>query len=154
VLLTAHPRAHLQSDSLPFHACSHFPLWRLCTRKHPVALLYSMVRFSPLHHGLALHGAYVASIVQFHTLCALQPVAMRFSAQQAAIARGTCFGASATAWLCSPRGGRTLLDNSMQLAHWHWHMDQEHGALWYWQQCQRGCGVAEGSTCGSGNSID
>lgn len=81
-------------------------------------------------HGLALSDAYAASITQFRTLRAIQHVATRFAAQQAAIAHGAQFGPSATARgfeaeeavLEADERRTERLDDSTRLARRRWRM--------------------------------
>jgi len=91
------------------------------------------VRFAlNLHqaHGLALSDAYASSVAQFRTLRAVQHVATRFAAQQAAISHGARFGPSATARgfevedavLEANERRSERLDNSTRLARRRWRM--------------------------------
>ena len=81
-------------------------------------------------HGLALSDAYAASITQFRMLRAIQHVATRFAAQQAAIAHGAQFGPSATARgfeaeeavLEADERRTERLDDSTRLARRRWRM--------------------------------
>ncbi len=94
---------------------------------------HSAVRFAlNLHqaHGLALSDAYAASVAQFRTLRAVQHVATRFAAQQAAVAHGAHFGPSATtrgfaaedAVLEANERRSERLDDSTRLARRRWGM--------------------------------
>jgi small subunit ribosomal protein S23 len=91
------------------------------------------VRFAlNLHqaHGLALSDAYATSVAQFRTLRAVQHVATRFAAQQAAVAYGAHFGPSATARgfeaedavLEADERRSERLDDSTRLARRRWRM--------------------------------
>lgn len=81
-------------------------------------------------HGLALSDAYAASVAQFRTLRAVQHVATRFAAQQAAVAHGARFGPSATtrgfeaedAVLEAAERRSERLDDSTRLARRRWRM--------------------------------
>ena len=100
---------------------------------HANQCTHSAVRFAlNLHqaHGLALSDAYATSVAQFRTLRAVQHVATRFAAQQAAVAHGARFGPSATARgfeaeeavLDADERRSERLDDSTRLARRRWRM--------------------------------